>query len=259
MSNKIAQGPDFKEMLIADAQKVSADVIEIKADGTCMTWDGTNLISERGIVRNDRFPHIVSCLRELDWEVQGEVAIPGCGTRVFDVSAKENWSKARLYLFKVMKLKGHDFTSAPATEVREVIEDQMKAHRFQTHSLTIPRRFGSVDEGWDFVKKNDMEGLVLKSDVGPQFKVKYWKEAKWAIVGFEQGAMKGAFLVLNPKSGAVGKISALSAGFIAEYNALLAAKEKPFAEFEYLYLTKNDIPFQPRLRRIGTETTLAIG
>jgi hypothetical protein len=104
-----------------------------------------------------------------------------------------------------------------------------------------------------------MEGLVGKNDQGVSYKIKWWKEAKWAIVGFEKGSMKGAFLVLNPVSGAVGKISALGADFIAAYDALVAAGEKPYAEFEYLYLTKNDIPFQPRLRRIDTEAALAVG
>lgn len=252
MSNKIASGPDFKEMRIEEArkQKISADLVECKVDGTCMTFDGQNIISERGIVRNDRFPHVVTCLKELDWQVQGEMAISGFGTRVFDVSSSENWSKARLYIFNILEIKGHDFRNAPPTEVRQVIEDQMKAHRFQTHSLHIPKKFNTIEDGWDFVTKHDMEGLVLKNDIGPQLKVKFMKEGKWEIVGFEPGAVKGSFLLKNPKTGQVGGMSALSVGFIDDYNRLLATGEKPYAEFEYMYLTKNNIPFQPRLRRV---------
>ena len=250
----IAQGPDFKEMRIEDARKqhLTADVIEIKVDGTCMTWNGSEIVSERGLNRNARFPHVVSCLQEIDWQVQGEMAIPGMGTRVFDVTASENWSKARLYIFDIKALNGKDLTGIPATEARKVIEEQMKKHRFQTHSLHIPRKFKDVEEGWDFITKNDGEGIVLKNDQGRNLKVKWYKEAKWEILGFEPGSAKGAFLLKCP-NGATGKMSALSAAHIADYQKVLAAGNIPFAEFEYLYLTKKSgVPFQPRLRRIGT-------
>jgi ATP-dependent DNA ligase len=187
------------------------------------------------------------------------MAIPGMGTRVFDVSASINWVKARLWIFKILELKGHDFRNAPPTEIRQVIEDQMKAHRFSAHVLHIPRKFSSIDEGWDFVTKNDCEGLVVKNDVGPQLKLKFLKEAKWEIVGFEPGAVKGSFLLKNPHNGNVSGMSALSVGFIADYNKVLAAGNTPFAEFEYMYLTKKSgAPFQPRLRRIGTLADLSV-
>ena len=93
--------PNFKEIDYNEARHLanSTYLMESKIDGCCMTWDNSTqqLISERGCVRNDRFPHIVDELVKLNKDVQGEVAIPFCN--VLTLNRKENWHMARFYAF----------------------------------------------------------------------------------------------------------------------------------------------------------------
>ena len=248
--SKVAQGPDFKELRIANALGIRADVIELKIDGTCQTWGDGELISERGINRNARFPHIVSALKQFDWKVQGETAIPGCGMNIHHVNKSENWHRANYFLFKINELKGHSFRDAPPEDVRRLIEETLQNK--PPSCIQIPTRFSSIQEGWDYVIKNRMEGLVTKNAYGQDWKIKHYIEAKWKIVGFEQGSVKGSFILMNPSTGDTGGCSALSVDYVAKYKAIVAGGQVPYAEFEYLFLTDNNIPFQPRLRDVYT-------
>lgn len=50
--------------------------IEEKLDGFRVFFDGLNLISERGNTQNEKFPHILNELRDLDVILDGEVSLP---------------------------------------------------------------------------------------------------------------------------------------------------------------------------------------
>lgn len=251
---------DLKEISVADAQKIkNGHIVEHKVDGTCMNWDGENLVSERGIVRNDRFPHIVQELSQFNWKLQGEIAVPG--GHIHHINKKENWIKGRFYAFNILEIDGEDWENATPIEVREKMDNFFDRKNHSFNNLRTVKRFKSFAEGWDFIEKTNKkgyaEGLVMKPEQGGKgFKIKKLHEIKLPIIGHETGLVKGAFLILC-ENGEVGKVSAASVGFVSEYEQLLKQNLKPYAEIEYMFLTDTGKPFQPRLRRIGTKQTLA--
>ncbi len=238
-------------------QSLTNVLYEAKIDGARHEWDGTNIISDRGIVRNDRYPHLVKELLTLGIKGRGEVAIPF--SNVLVLNAKENWHKARFYLFDMYEHNGQDTRNANALENRHLIEKALgnNSRNPQFQHLRIPFKFKDFQTGWDYVLKHDLEGLVMKDiSSSRQYKIKYRKEEKLPIVGFVPGSVKGCFQI--ERKGVVGGLSALSVAFVQQYNDLLAKGLQPYAEIEYLFLTENGIPFQPRLRRLGTLQDLAV-
>lgn len=239
-------------------QSLTNVLIEAKIDGARHEWDGKNIISDRGIVRNDRYPHIVKDLLTLGIKGRGEIAIPFGNVLV--LNAKENWHKARFYLFDMYEHNGQDTRNANALENRHLLEKTLgmgTINHIGCPNLRIPFKFKDFQTGWNHVLKHDLEGLVMK-DIGSsrQYKIKYRKEEKLPIVGFIPGAVKGCFQI--ERKGVVGGLSALSTAFVQQYNDMLAKGLQPYAEIEYLFLTDNGIPFQPRLRRLGTLQDLAV-
>ena len=242
--------PGMIELRLEDhPERMTNVLLECKIDGGRFEWNGKSLISERGIVRNDRFPHIIAELQQMDWHCRGEVAVPFA--HVTDLNASENWGKARFYMFDMWKFEGEDTRNASTADNRHLIEKAFsQAPRFK--NLRYPFRWKDFQTGWAYVLKHKLEGLVMKelNGTGKQFKVKRYTEVKVPVVGLEAGAVKGAFLVLL--NGVTCKVSALSADNVAKYKAMLKANIEPWAEVEYLFLTKNNIMFQPRLRDLDT-------
>ena len=244
--------PDFKEIKFSDAQHLrnSDHLLESKIDGCCMTWTGTELLSERGCERSDRFPHIVKELKQLPWKVQGEVAVPF--GHVLTLNKKENWGKTRFYGFKLLESQGQPIIGDPV-EVRKELEKLFKNNSFQ--HLRLPFKWNNFDNAWKWVKKYKGEGLVFKPlDGTTGFKLKDWKEAKLQIVGFTPGKEKGAFQ-LQCKSGAIGSVSGTSIAYVDKYTQLISQGEV-WVEIEYLFLTDEGKPFQPRLRRLDTKAEI---
>ena len=245
--------PDFREIRFEDAQHLSCtkNLVESKIDGCCMTWNGTDFISERDIVRNDRFPHLVKELRQLPWRVQGEAAVPF--GHVLKLNRRENWASARFYAFKLVEHQGTKIDGDPF-EVRKQLESIFDNNSFQ--HLRLPFKWDDFGKAWRWVKKKKGEGVVFKPKDGSKgFKLKDWKEFKLPIIGFTPGKTKGAFLLACP-SGAQGSVSGTSEAYVKKYEAILAAGKEPWVEIECLFLTDNGIPFQPRIRRLGTKAEI---
>ena len=248
--------PGMIERKIEDhPENIRNVLIEAKIDGGRHTWDGQRLLSERDIDRSDRFPHIVAELKKMPWEVRGEVAIPM--GNVLQLNKRENWPKARFYAFDMFNWQGLDTRDSLPLENRQLIKDAFgQAPRFD--HLRYPFAFKDFATGWAHVLKHKLEGLVLKQlDGRKTFKTKKLSEEKIPIVGFIPGAAKGAFII--ERKGVSSKISGTSAYYVDKYNAMLAAGECPYAEVEYLFLTDNGKPFQPRLRAIDTLANLKKG
>jgi len=250
-------GKNFTPIEAADINQhlSGTELVELKIDGTMMTWDGTKFVSNRGVERSDRYSHITQELDQIDALVEGEVAIPadaGMLPHVLNLNKKENWHKARFYLFGVHEIKGKDVRDADPHEARRIIDDLLSQRWSHLRSC---RLFKDFKTGWDFVERQVTrggyaEGLVVKGST-KTWKIKKLTEAKLPIVGFEDGSLKGAFLIAMP-NGEVGKVSGTSVGFVQQYRQHLADNEKPYVEIEYQFLTDRGVPFQPRLRRMGT-------
>jgi len=246
---------NIKQLSPKEASRLTVDLVELKVDGSHISWDGKEFRSERDVVRNDRYPHVCSELANIDAKVSGEIAIPG--SNVLHLNKRENWHNARYYLFGVEEYKGKDVSGESPIYIRKIIDEILRPRWTNLRSC---RQFPDFKTGWDFVEKQIAEGryaegLILKDALSRQYKIKKLLEGKYPIVGFETGKLKGAFLIMMP-NGETGKVSGTSVAIVSKYNCLLAANEKPYVEIEYQFLTDRGIPFQPRLRRLDTEDNL---
>jgi len=239
--------PDFKEIKLDEAKHlVNANyLIESKIDGCCMTWKKAfqEFRSERDCERSDRFSHIVTELKSLPWDVQGEVAIPF--SNVLELNSRVGWPKAKFYAFNPLEIDGDPL------EKRKELERVIKSGSFK--HITIPFQWKDFGKAWRWVQKHQVEGLVFKDLIGGRdFKLKDWKEAKLPVIGHTAGKQKGAFQ-LACESGIVGSVSGTSVAYVDKYNQLIKAGKDVWAEIEYLFLTCDGKPFQPRLRRLDTK------
>ena len=242
--------PNFKEITYEEAKHLNngSYLMESKIDGCCMSWKNTSqqLVSERGCVRNDRFPQIVKDLKALNKDVQGEVAIPF--GNVLDLNS-QSYHKADFYVFDPLAIDDD-----PETKRRELVRI-LRSNKGLTH-LKIPFRWKNFEKAWRWVKKHEVEGLVFKSLLGStDYKLKDWKEAKLKIVGHIAGKQKGSFQILNA-NGSVSGISATSVGYVDRYKQLIIAGKEPWIELEYLFLTCDGKPFQPRIRRLDEKSEI---
>jgi len=227
------------------------DLIELKVDGSRHSFKNNELFSDRGIVRNARYPHIAQELATMDWHVRGEVAIPA--GNVLQLNKKENWHKAKYYIFDLYSYNGVDYSNRPMQERREILESICQENDF-VH-IELPNKFTTVDDGWDFVTSHDREGIVVKLNSGLMYKTKFLKEQKFKIHQHILGKSKGAFMI--DCNGVQGKVSGTSMMYVDAYKELSQKGLEVFAEVEYSFLTDDGIPFQPRLRRLGTWQDLA--
>ena len=244
--------PDLIPLSIEEARKKTNCLVELKVDGTRITFKDHGLYSDRDIDRTDRFGHVMEEVRTLNWCVRGEMAIPG--GNVLQVNARKNWPRAKFHIFDLYDYNGQDIYYQGPFKRREILEEIMAKNNFM--HLRLPMRFASVDEGWDFILRHDLEGIVLKDPFGNEFKVKQLKEEKLRILRHEPGKSKGAFIIV--RDGVLGRVSGTSEGLVSQYHKLAGQGADVYAEIEYPFLTEDGLPYQPRLRRLGTPESLAM-
>jgi len=246
MSDMIAVTPE-------EALKKTNVLHECKIDGAQHSWNGSQLLSNRNIDRSDRFPHIVAELKQMPWEVRGEVAVPF--GNILTLNKKENWHKSRFYAFKMLSWSNQDTSNADTMDNRRLIKKAFKQHDKFTN-LRYPFEFPDFQTAWNHILKYKLEGVVLKDlSSSKEWKCKHYKEEKLPIIDYVPGSVKGAFVIL--RKGVRSKVSGTSVMLVNKYKKLLAEGKAPYAEIEYLFLTDNGVPFQPKLRDVDTLAMLS--
>jgi hypothetical protein len=226
---------DITEKSIDEVKNRTDFLISLKRDGTLMYYKNGNIISARGIKRNDRFIHILEILQKNNFdEVYGEMYIEG--GNVFDVSRRENWC--------IAKFMPIDFVNPIGSYRERQLRLREMIRKINSPFITEQILFDSVSEGWDFVNKNNQEGLILRNDY-EFYKIKVLKEAKVKIKEHEKGKNKGTFILENGS-----RISGTSMSFVLQYLEIEQRGNEAIAEIEYPFITKEGRYFQPRLRRI---------
>jgi len=237
------------------AQKWINHLIELKYDGTRGLYLKGDLFTERKIIRNDRFPQIIKALKGIDCILDGEIALSET-SNVFDVSRKVNWYKAKYFVFDILELNGEDLRGLSLLKRRFILISELG--KLKSKYLNLPRTFKTLKEGWDYVKKNNREGLIIKdlTSTYPKgdifkgirsknwFKLKNWKETELEVIGHEKGSDKGTFILKDNI-----RISALSPKMVIEWKDL-RQKGTVFAEVSYLKKTDSGKLFQPILKRL---------
>jgi hypothetical protein len=234
MSSLDIKSLDIKSALNRNTLKTD---VSLKRDGTEMYYKNGDLISSRGIIRTDRFRHIAGILRKANCvNLIGEVYLND-NSNVFDVTSSKNWNNCKFMPF--------DIVSNQSTEAKQRLIDEI-VDRINSPFITKPIRFNSVQEGWDYVVKNNQEGLVLKNDYEWN-KIKKLLEGKFKIMKHEKGSEKGTFVLENGS-----RISGTSISFVKKFEEL-SKSDDVIAEVEYCFITDSGKLFQPRLRDIYAE------
>ena len=158
-----------------------------------------------------------------------------------------------IFIFDLYEIKGKDVTNESIVTRREMIDELLK--KYKPKNITAPIQFSSYDEGWDYVEDTKSEGLVLK-ERNVCWKVKRLTEEKLLIIEHIAGKAKGAFIL--DRNGTRCKVSGTAIKFVEAYKILKESGAQPYAEIEYSFLTDDGIPYQPRLRRLGTLDMLAV-
>ena len=213
--------------------------ISLKIDGTLIYFIDGKLHSPR-CERSERFKHILNILKEANFpNCMGEMFLDEKGSNVFDVSKKENWNKVKFMPF--------DLLGIPQVyqERKELLDKKVKD--LNNNFIVAVKRFKTFDEGWNFVLKNNCEGLMLRNN-NNWYKCKLLKEVKMEIVEHEKGKDKGTFILKNGS-----RISGTSTQFVIQYTGIKNKGNKAIGEIEYAFLTKDNRFFQPRLRQISEE------
>jgi hypothetical protein len=227
----------IKSILKEEALQLKEELdITLKLDGTLVKYINGKLMSPR-CERTERYQHITDILIKNNFpNCIGEMFIDKPGSNVFDISKKENWSKAKFMPFDLLD------TSLPYLERAKILDN--KIVEVNNPSIFRMIRFSTFKEGWDYVVKNKSEGLVLRNNIS-WYKCKLLQEVKIEIVKHIPNKVKGTFVLKNGSH-----ISGTSVGFV---NQFLEAKKKgltPIAEIEFPFLTSDGRYFQPRLRQI---------
>ncbi len=230
----------LKEIKIEQARVLDNSKYDImlKRDGTLIYYIDGDLISSRGINRNARFPHIKKILDDANFpNCMGELFIDG--GNVFDISSSINWAKARYMPFELMD------KNTPYNVGRDILKNKIA---LLNNNFIVPVTiFSTIEEGWDFVKKANGEGLVLKNASGEWYKVKILREFKIPIKRWEPGKDKGTF-ILDDISGS--RVSGTSMTFVQQYLGIQSQGKTAIAEVETPFVTNSGKLFQPRLRQI---------
>lgn len=232
---------------IAETKKDA--LFELKLDGTRITYRKGKMTSDRMVNRNARFPHILNELKKLNWHVRGEVALPG--GNILKLSKRENWHKARFYVFDLFAIDGKSTEKVSVQKRRKMLETLVARANFK--HIEVPLKFDTFKKGWKYVNENEAEGIVIKEE-DAIWKVKLLKELKVPIIRHIEGKSKGAFLINC--NGNISKVSGTSDAFVDYFYALSKKGKKVLAEIEFPFLTDDGAPFQPRLRRVGTKEEL---
>ena len=208
--------------------------ITLKRDGTLIYFKDNKLFSPR-CERSERFKHILNILKEKNTpSCYGEMYIDnGC---VFDISKNENWKKA-----KFMPI---DIEDKNLSYVKRQILLALFIKEMNSEFITPLVKFSNFDEGWNYVKETNGEGLVLRNE-NNWFKVKMLKEAKVEIKEHEPSKEKGTFILVDNN-----RVSGTSKDFVRKFMEIKAQGKIPIMELEYAFLTDEGKYFQPRCRRI---------
>ena len=226
-------------------------LIEEKVDGTRIIYKYGNLISERGNIVNHKFPHIIKMLDGFKGILDGEIAVPD--GNVIDVNKKENWNKAKFYVFDIIEYMGISLKNFKLERRKKILK---VLGLKDTNIISKPKVFESFEAGKEWVIKNQKEGLVIKYKPSKYFDVrsycwlkwKYQKEIEVIVIGHEQGSSHGTFLI--EYDGIKGRLGALSEKYVNEYRKLLKTGRTIIAEVIYLNKTENGHLFQPILKRL---------
>lgn len=205
--------------------------ITLKLDGSLIYFKNNQLFSPR-CDRSDRYKHILDILIKNNMpSCIGEIFL-NLNSNVFDTSRSENWNNLKICIFDLID------SNLNLEERQKFIDNKVK--EINSEFVISPIRFNNFKEGYDYVIKNNSEGVVIRNE-NNWYKWKLLLEEKIEIIEHIKGKDKGCFLLKDNN-----KVSATS----IQYLKIKEEGKKAIAEVEYPFRTNEGKIFQGRLRRI---------
>jgi ATP-dependent DNA ligase len=231
---------------------------ELKYDGFRALYSDGNILSERGIRQNHKFPQIANALAGGFNKVvlDGEIAIEG-GT-IHEINASVNWSKAVYYVFDILFLDGVDLRQSSLVKRQGVL--RMFVERLGSPYVQFVRKFEDFKSGWAYVQANKCEGLVAKSKSSEYLgvvnlleetrskawlKIKSKKERVFVMSEFERHQDDDGITFTDGfhRFSVRGDLS-------REARQIIAKNGKCLIEVQYLYETQDKHLFQAVIKRV---------
>lgn len=166
-------------------------IFELKLDGyralTTNFKQETKLYSRNGNLFNDKYPSIVSELNSIkaDFITDGEICyINSSGNSDFQELQNDMHEKGNIhyYLFDILWLNGHDLTSIPLLQRKELLKVLIKGTFKHLHFLTFIEKDGK--QFFDAVQSKQQEGIIAKKSDSlyyPSFRSKEWLKIKTSM------------------------------------------------------------------------------
>ena len=188
-------------------------IIELKIDGTRVLIKNGQLYNRNLQNITYKYPELAEDLKKLkDYVLDGEICILDNGFPNFNLLLKRNCedrfkiklqarkNPATLFLFDL--LKSHkDLTKEPLFKRQELLKKLINAKEFS--HIRFIQQFATLKEGWDYVKRHNLEGLILKDRYSKYFmntRSHYWlklKNFKEAVMEFSLYEDQPAGIVLK--------------------------------------------------------------
>ena len=238
------------------ARKLDNDgyIFELKIDGSREFWLHGDLVSARCINHNERYRHVFNALTGVNAILDGEICLHN--SNVLELNKKENWSKAVYYVFDILELGGKDLRNKPLHERQAILNSIITT--INNPNVKFITQFKDFKSGWDYIMKNDLEGLMAKKKDSTYdtivlkerrshnwFKIKNWLEGKDEIIGHNiRTTQKGSFALSCGTN-----VNCPDMETLKEYNEAIKKNKKVFAEFYYRFKSKNGF-YTPILKRL---------
>jgi len=186
---------------VKDSENYKDWYIGLKYDGTrqflIMTDTGAELYNKRGSNKTRHFPEITGETEMpegtvLDGETivtdelhphgnknvlqkrdGGKPVVRKSGRKNFKQKIKMNQYPAQFVAFDITRYKGKDVRSKPIEKRRELLEEVVEN---TADCVRKAERFDSIGKGWEQVKGNKMEGLIVKR---PETQYPKGRTGKW--------------------------------------------------------------------------------
>ena len=181
------------------AQLLKDHTIELKIDGTRVLVKNGMLYNRDGQNVTFKYPELAEDLKKLKgYVLDGEICILENGlpnfnkllerncTNKFKIKLRAKKNPATLILFDLLAVPPTEPlfkklvpTAEPLIKRQELLKELINAKEFTY--IRFIQQFATLKEGWDYVKRHNLEGLILKDRYSKYFmntRSHYWLKLK---------------------------------------------------------------------------------
>lgn len=183
--------------------------IELKIDGTRVLLDKGNLYNRDGQNITYKYPELKEDIEKLkDFVLDGELCVlnkdglpdfnlllkRNCEDK-FKIKLQSKINPATLIVFDILKEGDRSYMNEPLYKRQERLKEILNSIKLE--HIRFIQKFSTLEEGWNYVKRHNLEGLVLK-DINSKYfmnlRSNYWLKLK----NFKEDIMEFALYEVQP-------------------------------------------------------------